>query len=85
MKALKNFIWEMLSESGKISSIRVGLLSMIFMAAYLVGCAGFYMIKRTLQIDGSIDWNGIGVLLAAIALFLSPIVAGKVIQKKSEQ
>jgi len=84
MKTIKNFIYELFAEKGKVSSIRVGLISTIFMAAFLVGCIGFYMIKKTMATEGVIDWGGIGTLLAAIALFLSPVLAAKVVQKKDE-
>lgn len=84
MKSIKNFLFQMLSAKGTISSMRVGFLSIILMAAVLIGCIAIYMIKKTWQADGLIDWTGISIMLGAIGVFISPVVYGKYKQQSNE-
>lgn len=75
----------MLSANGWISSMRVGLISLVVMAAYLILILGVHILARTFHWESVIDWNGLGVFLCAVGAFLTPVVVGKVIQKKQEK
>lgn len=85
MKTIKNFLWHVVSENGTVSSMRVGLLSLVWMASFLVGCIGFNIVYLTIKDSDKISWEGISLLLAAIGAFLAPIIYGKVKQKQVEK
>jgi hypothetical protein len=85
MKTIKNFLWQMLAEDGKVSSMRVGLISLVWMSSLLVGCLGFNIIYLTIKDSDKINWSGVALLLAAIGAFMSPIIYGKIKQKDAEK
>jgi len=83
-QAIIKFFREMFAPKGNVSVMRVGFFSIIVYAGILVLCIAVYMIKKTWEINGTIDWAGLSMLLGAIGLFMTPVIAGKVQQKKQE-
>lgn len=74
---MKNFIKNLLSENGTISSMRLSLLIGVLLIMFLVGIIGYIVIKQ-------IDMNYIDKVIFAIGTIAGIFITGKVTQKYAE-
>jgi uncharacterized membrane protein len=74
---------ELLKEDSKISSMRWALVQVIRMSFIIILCTGAYIIINSIRCD-TIDWSGIGIMLAGLTAFIGAAVTGKYFQKKEE-
>lgn len=74
---MKNFLNSLLSGAGKISSMRLSLMTGVVMIMFLVGLIGYIVFER-------IDMNYIDKIIFAIGTIAGIFITGKVTQKYAE-
>jgi len=65
------------------SSMRRAMYSVIALAAILTLATAASIIVATIK-GNEINWQGIAIMTGAIGVFISPVIGGKVWQKKYE-
>lgn len=74
---MKNFIINLLSGAGKVSSMRLSLMTGVIMIMFLVGLIGYIVFKQY-------DMNYIDKIIFAIGTIAGIFITGKVTQKFAE-